>query len=366
MATARTFAVHPAPTDIGPEGSSVPRLSIVIPALGQLDSMEATLVSVLENRPHDCEVLVMHHGDYEDPYDLRAEVAFVAVAPGASLAECLEVARGQARGPILHLLAPGVRVRDGWCEAALHHFRAAGVASVTPLALDAANGRLVCSAGLGYHLEGLRRHLCAGAEASLVTQPPAGLVGPSRLAAFYRLESLSPGECLFDGWIGDEFADVDLALRLRRSGCQNVWEPASQVLADQTIDEMCVCRGYDRGLRAERLFWRHARAMGRPQSLVLHTLAMLGELGQACVQPRVFAQLWGRLAATVERPTNPDFVEIELQNAAPRDDDDRARDAGDAAPERRSTADSRLRIDGPHLTGEKRPQHNGAGVSRRE
>ena len=36
----------------------MPRLAIVIRAVGSIESLEGTLVSVLENRPADCEILV--------------------------------------------------------------------------------------------------------------------------------------------------------------------------------------------------------------------------------------------------------------------------------------------------------------------
>jgi len=55
----------------------VPRLSIVIPCLGGAAEFDATLVSVLQHRPADCEVLVIHNEPYDDPYALGHEVRFV-------------------------------------------------------------------------------------------------------------------------------------------------------------------------------------------------------------------------------------------------------------------------------------------------
>ena len=49
------------------------RLSIVIPVLGSLDGLEDTLVSVLENRPADCQIVVVLNQPYDDPYDLKDE-----------------------------------------------------------------------------------------------------------------------------------------------------------------------------------------------------------------------------------------------------------------------------------------------------
>jgi len=55
----------------------VPRLSIVIPVLGDPRKLDDTLVSVLENRPAHCEILVVHNEPYDDPYQLSNEVCFI-------------------------------------------------------------------------------------------------------------------------------------------------------------------------------------------------------------------------------------------------------------------------------------------------
>ncbi len=44
-----------------------PRLSIIVPYCRDEAAFETTLVSVLENRPNQCEVLVPHDGSYQDP-----------------------------------------------------------------------------------------------------------------------------------------------------------------------------------------------------------------------------------------------------------------------------------------------------------
>ena len=194
----------------------MPRLAIVIPALGRLDRLEATLLSVLENRPQNSEVLVVHRGDYVDPYELADEVSFVEAPAGAGAAACLSAAMERIRSPIVHWLAPGARVSEDWCEAPLGHFRRTDVASVSPVVLDLADERRVLTCGVGYHVEGVRKHLCQGLEASLVSQPPRGLAGPSRIAGFYRCDV--KGGLSFEECVGDEFADVDLALRLKANG----------------------------------------------------------------------------------------------------------------------------------------------------
>ncbi len=71
--------------------SPVPRLSIVVPISRDLAAFESTLISVLENRPRDCEVLVTHDGSYDDPFNLCDEVRFV-IADSAALVDLVSAA----------------------------------------------------------------------------------------------------------------------------------------------------------------------------------------------------------------------------------------------------------------------------------
>ena len=59
------------------------RLAIVISAVSGVEPLESTLVSVLENRPRDVEIIVVANFAYDDPYDLAGEVRIMA-APGNS------------------------------------------------------------------------------------------------------------------------------------------------------------------------------------------------------------------------------------------------------------------------------------------
>ena len=61
----------------------MPRLAIIISAVGSIEALENTLVSVLENRPADCDVVVVHSKPYSDPYELKNEVRFVSAPRGS-------------------------------------------------------------------------------------------------------------------------------------------------------------------------------------------------------------------------------------------------------------------------------------------
>ncbi|MFM8708725.1 MAG: hypothetical protein ACKOHK_11775, partial [Planctomycetia bacterium] len=57
-----------------------PRLSIVIPTPADTAAMEETLVSVLEHRPDDCEIVVALGCDYADPWNIREDVHHLSLA----------------------------------------------------------------------------------------------------------------------------------------------------------------------------------------------------------------------------------------------------------------------------------------------
>src|SRR5438034_11152759 len=85
----------------------VPRLPIIIPCLGGAAELDGTLVSVLQNRPADCEVLVAHTEPYDDPYSLRSEVSFFHT-PAASLVELLNAALEATTGEVIHIVGCGL------------------------------------------------------------------------------------------------------------------------------------------------------------------------------------------------------------------------------------------------------------------
>ena len=61
-----------------------PRLSIIIPAPGNETTLEETLVSVLENRPENSEIVVVLGFGYHDPWSVGEEVRFIQAPIGSN------------------------------------------------------------------------------------------------------------------------------------------------------------------------------------------------------------------------------------------------------------------------------------------
>ncbi|MEX0675980.1 MAG: hypothetical protein WD063_02815 [Pirellulales bacterium] len=272
------------------------RLAIVISAVGSIESLEGTLVSVLENRPADCEIVVVLNRPYADPYDLAEEVRFLPPGRSVSTTGGINRALATTRAPFVHLLAGGCQVSEGWADAALARFGDRQVGSVVPLIWDAQRSDRIFAAGVGYRRHG-RRYLVGQGFQTLEPDQEQAIVGPCGFAAFYRKAALDfVGG--FSTRLGPRQADADMALVLRQAGFTVAFEPCSCVRASAEADPAAA--GFRQALCDERLFWRNLTKPGRARALVEHAASVGLELAGSFPRPRMFAQVIGRLAACLE------------------------------------------------------------------
>lgn len=245
------------------------KLSIVIPALGGPDRLEQGLVSVLQHRPADAQVVVVLREPYADPYDLKDEVLFVQAPPRATPARCLNLGLRAADGDVIHFLDSGAEVADVWADRALVHFDNPLVAVVVPAHVDAEQGLPASAAGSA---DG---RVAATRRAVLPVHPGAApLLAVQLRAGFYRRAAIDAVGGLSEQ-LGDQLPLVDLALALKRAGLDVIVEPSSVVAlppADVASDG-----AFRRGLYAERLFWRNVPEHRRLASLFWHPLVALQE-----------------------------------------------------------------------------------------
>ena len=274
----------------------MPRLSIIIPLRGAAEPFEATLASVLQNLPPACEVLVPHAGPYHDPYDLADEVRFIEQPADATVVDLLNAGVAESAAEILHVLASGVEVVEGWTNAAVEHFDDPEVAAVSPLILDAADKNRIVTKGVNYGSGG-RRRIC-GAKAVLRERSTrrVRVAGPTLAAGFYRTATL---DALggFERAVGDELADIDVALSFQAIGQRCVFEPQSRLHSPP----LAVPTGsFGAGRRAERLFLRHAPQRGWLWSLLLHPFVVAASAIGDLPHPGAATQLLGRATACFE------------------------------------------------------------------
>lgn len=301
--------------------AAVSRLSIIIPVLGNPTLLDDTLVSVLENRPAHCEILVVHAKPYDDPYDLAGEVRFIEAGRKAGWIECVNLALAASESPFVHTLACGVEVSAGWADAALRRFHEPRVAAVAAVMLDRDNRQRVVSAGLGYGAEGVAWRIGQGASAVEVGRSAGECVGPDTLAAFYRKSALEAAGG-FMPYADNTLMSIDAALCLHRTGFCSVLAPECVVWTDAAATRPE--SGFRFGRDAERLFWRWAATRGRVRSLAAHAALVAGQCTIGLWRPNLLAQcigrLWGvcRPAAALPRTDKTDTLPFDESQSPAR------------------------------------------------
>jgi len=244
------------------------RLSVVIPAADVAD-LEATLVSVLENRPHDCDIVVALGVPYDDPWNIGEEVTFVEPSRGAGLVGCITAGAAAATGDVIHVLAAGWLATEGWTDAALSHFTRPEVAAVVPLGVSQGDRTQPVSAGI--------RRTPGGRSVPVVPRvvdgtfalrrPPAA---PALEAGFWRGDFLR--DVGFSAACGDALAAADMVAALASSSSEVVFEPSSRIVAGP------IPRGesaFLSGVHAERLFWRSLSSVPLVPAVVGHAAEVL-------------------------------------------------------------------------------------------
>jgi hypothetical protein len=271
----------------------VPRLAIIISAVGSIEALENTLVSVLENRPGDSEVVVVLNKPYADPYDLKNEVRFITAPRGSGRLACAGLGIAETSAPVVHLLDAGCLASDGWCDAALPYFHNPRIGAVSPAIYAADQREELIAAGVEPTRGGARRVL---RKIPAPAQPGSSLVvhGPAGCAAFYRKAAIEKVGGLPTA-LGNNQFDVELATLIRHVGYSAVCEPKSRVVSPRQA--MSGGYGMREAFYAERRFWRNVPDAGWTTAIVAHLALVAWEAVCGIPRPRLVTQLVGRLAA---------------------------------------------------------------------
>lgn len=317
----------------------MPRLAIVITAVGNIESLESTLVSVLENRPADSEIIVALRQPYADPYDLKDEVRFIAPARRSKPTAALNAALAATRAPFVHTLASGCTVFDGWTDAALARFGDRRLASVVPLVTHAERSDKVFAAGVGYRTRG-QRYLVGHGAAATAFEPAAATLGPAHFAGFYRKGALD----LVGGFsqsLGLCQADVDVALALRQAGMTTAIEPRCQILASDQVEQR---ENAWADARAEERLYRRQIAGAMVGHLFVAGWDVLRAFPRPQAAARMLGRLWGALETGAHARHRHQLAALAAHAVSPVTDDPNTRiDNSHSAPARRELAPARVR-----------------------
>ena len=183
------------------------RLSIIVPYRQDDSQLEATILSVLENRPRNSELIVVHDGTYRDPYELADELSFIEFPSGTSVVSMLNAACELSEALSVCSLLDGVTVAAGWADEALHALESEGVDAV---AVRVQRGQ---RSTYGISRQALRKVDKFRSDQLDLTQPRGVCAGPLLDCGFYCRDSL----LAIGGWherFGERAAEVEMALLL--------------------------------------------------------------------------------------------------------------------------------------------------------
>jgi hypothetical protein len=293
-------------------------LSIVVPAPADAAALEATLVSVLENRPADCEIVVPHAFAYADPWGIADEVRLLPAPPGSGLAACANVGIAASAAPVVHVLAAGWLATPGWTDRPRELLAGTDVQAVVPVGVAAAADATIVSAGVRVTRGGRRVAVVPTARAGRLDPARVRAAGPTLEAGFWRADVLAAAGPGFATACGDWLADADMAVSLACLPGRVVVAPESRVVCGAGRRRP---RSFTAGLQAERLFWRsiprgspalalagHAVEVVRDAlaTAPLGTLPMLAGRIVALMQFGDYARRFARLRAARRAATTAD------------------------------------------------------------
>jgi hypothetical protein len=312
--------------------------------IGSVEGLETTLVSVLERRPAWCEIVLVLNTAYDDPYNLKDEIQILHADRRVGLVDCLNLGIQAASAPVVHFLQAGFEVDDQWIEQAVKHFENPLVAAVTPALYHAADRNSLYAVGVCATNRG-QRAICqrqADAQRTEAVEPFFAPAGPLLQAAFYR-KSIFTALGGIPTEVGDELADLDLALLLRAAG----WRLNVEINSRLFGPEIATARtnGFQSGLQAERFFWRHAGERGLVRSVLAHPRNALAEMAHSGSIAKIPADLLGRMMAGCQFGSYRKYQQARLALA---DEAEAIRTAQQAAYADSREQTAHLRIDSAH------------------
>ncbi|MGI5832732.1 MAG: glycosyltransferase [Thermoguttaceae bacterium] len=206
-------------------------LTIIIPFLKKTDTelFEATLLSILENRHEEDNILVVNAASYDNCYDLSQEdgVLFCPADPQTEQVEAFNIGIQNSTTPYVCPILCGCVVGEGWAESALSLLAESDVAMVVPqMRKTTAGGRDTSSFGYALSSDGVLLPIRSA------TLPMNTLPAPGPGGAFFRRQTLLDLG-LFQAALGD-WALADMAILITNLGNGVLYEPGTILTYDAT------------------------------------------------------------------------------------------------------------------------------------
>lgn len=219
------------------------QFAIIVPAIGDQQVVDDTLVSVLENCDGRARVLVPCDADYEDRYDLSDEVDFHRCdlarelgnawkqRPFLAWTSLANEALYATQDPYVALMLPGVSMLPGSMDTVVEIFDSKPeTASLSPVLLPADQDDTDATVAVAIPT-GTR----VAVSQSQLDQFGLHMIGASMMSGFFRTSAL----LAVGGWntaIHPLVADVDLNMRLTEAGYEIHQTPFSRMIINSVPD----------------------------------------------------------------------------------------------------------------------------------
>ena len=265
------------------------RLSIIVPLQGDALAFEATLISILENRPADAEVVVCHDGSYDDPFDLCDEVKFVTTQSN-SFMDLISAGAAAASGRFAHVVSGGLEVTSDWTDAALEKFEHFDCGSVAPIVRDR-HGNQIIAAGWEDSTTRLCHPASNGRESVGSSKK---LVGAFLQASFWRTDLLCS---LTEAFHASDAISASVAYQhlARGAGWRCVVARQCDLICEDE-EVLTGVAGFSRG-RTLRGLRNHFCRGGWSASLQSAAVAAIGCIVRPSLLPEAIGQAFGAIGS---------------------------------------------------------------------
>lgn len=270
-----------------PETPFVPRLSLIVPFQRDESALETTLVSILESRSAADELIIVHAGNFDDPYELgRDEAVILETDHNTPIAEQLNLAARTACSPLLQVVLPGTTVEPGWADEPIDLLRNDSIHAVALACRDSESGQIE------YGLDRSQMPHRRGAAS------PASVGGPSLDAMIVRRRSLLK----LGGWspaVSPGLMDLELSLLMQTLHLDFAVEQESRLSRHRCVSPMNTA-SFDLGKGCGQIACAYSEI--EDSFVVIEPLVKrIGQLASGLIHPKLAAERLGWVLGVRDR-----------------------------------------------------------------
>jgi len=289
----------------------MPRLTIIVPLMDQVDKFETTLASVLRYAGSQVEVLAAIAGDYQDQYGILDEIGsvFVDFRLASTPLGRVALAADSATSTWIYWLSPGIEMTEDALEGALNSIQQRDLGLGSPRIVertgttegsgcvgDDSGSRCLASSVVmtdRFHpvcLEDLVGEQWSAADLS----PQVHVVGPTGWAGLVQRRLLEQWGSTGGLRLPSGYIELSLGLFVQQNGWSHQW--ISGNLSANEIIAADIEAGYRLCGRSSNRILQLANTTPRSSLYWRAVRVGLAEVARGCLSPQLWRVAWERLS----------------------------------------------------------------------